>query len=45
MLEAIIIIGLLTILLILFYPRRYPYVRRVTKSYNGQRYGKERELY
>lgn len=45
MLEAIIIIGLLILLIILFYPRRDPYVRRVTKSYNGQRYGKERELY
>lgn len=45
MLEAIIMIGLLTLLIILFYPRRDPYVRRVTKSYNGQRYGKERELY
>lgn len=46
MLEAIIIIGLLTIILaILFWPRRSPYVRRVTKSYNGQHYGKDRELY
>jgi hypothetical protein len=44
MLEAILIIGLLTILLILFYPRRNPFVRRVTKSYNGQHYGKDREL-
>ncbi|MBX3055896.1 MAG: hypothetical protein KF770_05425 [Anaerolineae bacterium] len=45
MLEAIIIIGLLIILAVLFWPRRSPYIRRVTKSYNGQRYGKERELY
>ncbi len=45
MLEAIVIISFLVILGILLYPRRSPYVRRVTKSYNGQRYGKERELY
>lgn len=45
MLEAIIIISGLALLFILFRPHRDPYVRRVTKSYNGQRYGKERELY
>lgn len=45
MLEAIIIISGLALLGILFYPRRDRYVRRVTKSYNGQHYGKERELY
>lgn len=45
MLEAIIIISFLVILGILFYPRRSPYVQRVTKSFNGQHYGKERELY
>ena len=45
MLEAIIILALLFILAILFWPRRSPYVRRVTKSFNGQHYGKERELY
>lgn len=45
MLEAIVVVGILLLLLILFRPRRDPYVRRVTKSYNGQRYGKERELY
>lgn len=45
MLEAIVIISLLTILFILFRSHRDPYVRRVTKSYNGQPYGTERELY
>ena len=45
MLEAIVIIGLLVLLFILFRPQRDRYVRRITKSYNGQRYGKERELY
>jgi len=45
MLEAILLICLLAILAILFYPRRDPYVRRITKSYNGQHYGKDRELY
>jgi hypothetical protein len=45
MLEAIVIIGILLLLFILFRPYRDPYVRRTTKSYNGQRYGKERELY
>jgi hypothetical protein len=45
MLEAIVIISLLTILFILFHPRRSPYVRRITKSYNGQHYGKGRELH
>lgn len=44
MLEAIII-SLLALLFILFRPQRDPYVRRVTKSYNGQHYGKDRELY
>ena len=46
MLIAVAIICGLVILILLFYPRRDdPYVRRVTKSYNGQQHGKERELY
>ena len=45
MLAAVIIISLLAILIILFLPRRNPYVRRIAKSYNGQHYGKERELH
>lgn len=45
MLEAVVVISLLTILFILFYPRRSPYVRRTTRSYNGQHYGRERETY
>lgn len=46
MLETIVLVCLGVILAILFWPRRSsPYVRRVTKSYNGQHYGKERELY
>lgn len=44
MLEAIVIICGLLVVGILFYPRRSPYVRRVTRSYNGQHYGKGREL-
>ncbi|HRQ42342.1 MAG TPA: hypothetical protein PLD25_30875 [Chloroflexota bacterium] len=36
---------LLLLLILFFYPRRSATVRRVTKSYNGQRYGKDRELY
>ena len=45
MLETIVIICALLIVGILFYPRQSPYVRRVTRSYNGQHYGKRRELY
>ncbi|MCL4266120.1 MAG: hypothetical protein KJ069_23120 [Anaerolineae bacterium] len=45
MLAVVILVSLVSIALILFWPRRSKYVRRVTKSYNGQRYGKERELY
>lgn len=43
MLEALILISLVTILVILFWPRRSPYVRNVTKSYNGRPYGVDRE--
>ena len=45
MLIAVFVLCVLVILIILFYPRRSPYVRRVTKSYNGRQHGKERELY
>jgi len=45
MLEAIVVFSALTILVILFYPRRSPYVRRITRTYNGQHYGREREMY
>jgi hypothetical protein len=45
MLIGIFVGCVLVILIILFYPRRSPYVRRVTKSYNGRQHGKERELY
>lgn len=45
MLEAIIVGLLVMILAILFWPQRSPYVRWVTKSYNGQHRGKDRELY
>lgn len=45
MLIAVVIICILVILILLFYPRRDPYVRRVTKSYNGREHGKEKELY
>jgi hypothetical protein len=43
--QTIPILAGLAILVILFYPRRDPYARDVNTSYNGQRYGKERELY
>jgi hypothetical protein len=43
MFEAIILISLLTVLALLFWPRRDPYVRRVTKSYNGRPFGVDRE--
>lgn len=45
MLVAILVVCPLLLLIILFRPRRSPYVRRVTRSYNGQHYGKGRELY
>lgn len=46
MIEVAIMVGLLlTLLAIVFWPRRSPCVRRVTKSYNGQHRGKDRELY
>ena len=45
MIEAIVIISAIAILVILYRPRRDPYVRRITKSYNGQHYRKERERY
>ncbi len=45
MIETVIICSGLIILAILFWPRRSPHVRRVTKSYNGRPYGKEREPY
>lgn len=43
MLKVIIIGCAVVIVLILFYPRRSPHERRVTKSYGGQHYGKARE--
>lgn len=45
MLEAILIACPLLLLIILFRPRRSPYVRRVTRSYNGQHYGRDKEPY
>ena len=45
MIDTVIVISALTILAILFWPRRSPHVRRVTKSFNGRPYGKGRELY
>ena len=45
MLIGIFVGCVFVILIILLYPRRSPYVRRVTKSYNGRQHGKERELY
>ena len=46
MLESILIGLIVILLLILVWPQRRSRVRRVTtKSYNGQHYGKKRELY
>ena len=45
MLEALIVICLLIILGILFWPRRIHHVRQVTRSRNGQPYWKDQELY
>ena len=45
MLEALIVICLLLILGILFWPRRTDPVRRVTRSRNGQPFWKDKELY
>lgn len=43
MVEAILIFCSLAILAILFWPRRSPYVRRVTRSRNGQPWWRNRE--
>ena len=45
MLEALIVICLLLILGILFWPRRTDHVRQVTRSRNGQPFWKDKELY
>ncbi|MFZ1398055.1 MAG: hypothetical protein WAS33_14220 [Candidatus Promineifilaceae bacterium] len=45
MLEALIVICLLLILGILFWPRRTRPARQVTRSRNGQPYWKDQELY
>lgn len=43
MVEAILVFCLLAILAILFWPRRSPYVRRVTSNRNGQPWWRNRE--
>ncbi|MCB9005947.1 MAG: hypothetical protein H6656_00920 [Ardenticatenaceae bacterium] len=45
MLEALIVICLLLIVGILFWPRRTNHVRQVTRSRNGQPFWKDKELY
>lgn len=45
LLILLLFILLLFLLTLFFWPRRRPSIRRVTKSYNGQRYGKDQELY
>jgi hypothetical protein len=45
MLAAVLIIFILILLLIILRPKRSPYVRRVTPSYNGQHRGKGQELH
>jgi hypothetical protein len=41
----IVLAFFILIILILSWPRRSPYVRRVTRSYNSRGYGRERDLY
>ena len=45
MLELLLSACLLLILGILFYPRRPRTIRRVTRNWNGQYRGREKELY
>jgi hypothetical protein len=45
MLEAVVILCLLSLLLILFRPRRDPFVRRVTRSFNGLPRWRSQERY
>ena len=45
MLEALLVVCLLTILGILFYPRRPRFVRRVTANRNGQPRWRDQEQY
>jgi hypothetical protein len=45
MLIAILMVSLLILLIIIFRPKRSPYVRHVTPSYNGQHRGKGQELH
>lgn len=45
MLEAGIVIGLLTVLALLFWPRRSPYVRKVSSPRNGQPRWRDQEPY
>ena len=43
---GLIFLALLILLLLdIFWPRRSPYVRRVTRSYNSRGYGRDREVY
>jgi hypothetical protein len=45
MLIAVLIASIFVLLIIIFRPKRSPYVRRVTPSYNGQHRGKGLELH
>ncbi len=45
MVEALLVICLLIILGILFYPRRPRTIRRVTRNMNGQPRWRDQELY
>lgn len=42
---SLLIISITAILVILLRPRRDPFVRRITRSRNGQGWWRERELY
>jgi hypothetical protein len=43
---ALVLLALFILLLLsIFWPRKSPYVRRVTRSYNSRGFGRERDLY
>ena len=44
-LMALVIFSLLALLFILFRPRRAPYIRRITRSFNGRGRGEAQKLH
>jgi hypothetical protein len=41
----VFLVLVILLLLNIFWPRKSPYVRRVTRSYNSRGFGRERDLY